>query len=66
MAGSCSKAIGGVADVRSLALIEPVMKVAATNGYKKPTSTATLPSGSSYKKRFQKPKKRPEPVGAFS
>jgi hypothetical protein len=34
MAGSCSKAIGGVADVRSLALNEEVMKVAATNGYK--------------------------------
>jgi len=43
MAGSCSKAIGGVADVRSLALNEEVMKVAATNGYKKHTSTGAPP-----------------------
>jgi hypothetical protein len=32
-------AVGGVADVRRLALNEPVMKVAATNGYKKATPT---------------------------
>jgi hypothetical protein len=44
MAGSCSKAIGGVADVRSLALIEPVMKVAATNGYKKATQRRQNPA----------------------
>lgn len=45
MAGSCSKAIGGVADVRSLALNEEVMKVTATNGYKKATDTKTPRTG---------------------
>ncbi|WP_434766689.1 hypothetical protein [Pseudomonas triticicola] len=44
MAGSCSKAIGGVADVRSLALNEEVMKVAATNGYKKATQRRQNPA----------------------
>jgi hypothetical protein len=37
MAGSCSNADGGVADVRRLAVNEEGMKEVATNGYKKTT-----------------------------
>ncbi len=51
-------AVGGVADVRRLAVNVEGLKVIATNGYKKTTSQQALVHKIATKKR-------PEPVGRF-